>query len=254
MGSYVTEAIVTGARRYGEADRLITLLTLDRGRKSAIAKSARKAKSKFAGSTETFIKAKFELAEGRSLDIVRHAEVISANLALRENWTRLQLAGHVAEIANKMGEEGVPDPQLYHLLDEAISGITEDRIGSVLIFKVGVLSHMGIFPDLGGCVECGKTRATGQVHLDISRDGFLCSDCASERHIYQPVQMEVLYLLHSINRGDGFGDDVSKVAIESAEDVLTVLLQGFLQAGFKTVKAARHARNSSGADTNDDKV
>ncbi len=240
--AYVAEAIVTGARRYGEADRLLTLFTRDRGRIGAIAKSARKPKSSIRGATEPFIRAKFELAEGRSLSIVRSAEILNPNLELREHWTRLQLAGHVAEIANKMSVEGVPDPGLYDLLAKAIEQIGEGRIDAVAKFKVGLLDHLGVFPDLTGCSECNAARVKGNVHLDHSRHGFLCSECAELLHVHYPVPMKVLHCFHSLRAGKDF--DLEDDLLDTADEVLNNLLQGFLQAAFKTVSAAKKARTA----------
>jgi DNA repair protein RecO (recombination protein O) len=242
VASFVTEAIVTGARRYGEADKLVTLLTRARGRLTAIAKSARKPKSSLRGATEPFVRAKFELAEGRSLDIVRQTEIIDAHLGLRGSWRRLQLAGHVAEIANRMGEERFPDPELYDLLSEAIDGISEGVRDAVVRFKVGLLYHMGVFPDLSGCAKCGASRTRGNVHLDMKGHGFLCGSCAKALHVYHPVPMKVLHVLHSYRNGGDSPQAVDESLIDTAEDVLTAMLQAFLQQGFKTSQAARQAR------------
>ena len=45
--SYKTEAIVLRSFRFGEADRVLHLYTLDRGRVGAVAKGVRKTKSRF---------------------------------------------------------------------------------------------------------------------------------------------------------------------------------------------------------------
>lgn len=247
MASFVTEAIVTAARRYGEADRLLTLLTLERGRLSAIAKSARKPKSSLRGATETFVRAKFQLAEGKTLDIVRQAEVIDVHLGLREDWTRLQLAGHVAEIANKMCEERMPDPSLYGLLKAALEGVSGGKMDAVARFKAGLLDHMGVFPDLSGCAKCGAGKSRGDVHLTTVHHGFLCDSCAKNMQVFHPVPMQVLHILHALRNGDEIAvpQTDGPELLASAEDILTTLLQVFLQQGFKTTSAARHARESS---------
>ena len=242
MASFVTDAVVTGARRYGEADRLLTLLTPEHGRIGAIAKSARKAKSSFHGAAEVFVYARFELAEGKSLDIVRHAEVIDPHLRIRESWASLQLAGHVAEIANKMGEEKHPDPDLYRLTLTAMRDIDSGRPDAVLRFKVALLDHMGVFPDLGGCVGCGSVRVKGRVHLNEPQGGFLCDDCAKTAGVYHPVSMQVLHVMHTLRSGGDSPPDIDNETFDLTEDLLTNLLQAFLQAGFKTVPAERQAR------------
>ena len=255
--SFVTDAVVLGAMRYGEADRIITLLTVDHGRLNAIAKSARKPNSSFHASTESFIQGRFELAEGRSLAILRHAEIINPHLKIRDSWSRLQLAGHVCEISAKMGEEKHPDPELYAFTCAALESIDKGDPKAVLIFKVSLLDHMGVFPELGGCVRCESRKAKGQVHLDERAGGFLCADCAKETGCYRPVPMEVLHVLNAVKSSMDV-PDATEDTLDLAEDLLTQLLQAFLQAGFKTVAAARQARSAerertkTSTETNDD--
>jgi DNA repair protein RecO (recombination protein O) len=242
VASYVTDALVTSTRRYGEADRLLILLTPDHGRVGAIAKSARKAKSRLNGATELFVHARIELAEGKSLAIVRQVEVIDPHLGIRESWARLQLAGHVAEIANKMGEENHPDKDLYEITVRAMAEIDQDRRDAVLRFKVALLDHMGVFPDVGGCADCGSGRVKGRVHLDGTRGGFLCDDCAKINGVYHPVSMQVLHLMHALRASAELAPDIDDETLDLTDDLLTNLLQGFIQVGFKTFPAARQAR------------
>jgi DNA repair protein RecO (recombination protein O) len=241
--AYVTDAIVIHARRYGEADRLVTLFTIDKGKISAIANSARKPKSRLRGASEPFVVARFEMAEGKSLDIIRSAEIIDPNLKLRESWKYLQLAGHVAEIANKITVERFPDPDLYGLLIGAIKSICEGEVTAVIQFKADILNHMGVFPDLTGCANCGSGKVKGNVHLDIRGSGFLCDSCASEKHIYHPIGMEVLYILDSIRDGKIPAKSYDRETWNKAEDILTILIQGFMQSNLKTATAARHVRS-----------
>lgn len=251
---------MTLARRYGEADRLLILLTRERGRLSAVAKSARKPKSSLRGATEPFVRARFELAEGRSLAIVRQTEIIDAHLAIRGSWARLQLAGHIAEIANKMGEEHVPDAELYQLVAEALEGINGGLPDAVLRFKTALLDHLGIFPALTGCARCGKGRVKGDVHLDSSRFGFLCSECAGELGLRNPIPMRVLHILHAFRNQQHLLETVDMELLEKADETVTELIQAFLQAGLKTASAARKAfaaerdREKEGSSSADNKT
>jgi DNA repair protein RecO (recombination protein O) len=239
VGSFVTEGIVIGARRYAEADRLIVIFTRDRGKLSAIAKSARKPRSKLRGGTEAFVRANFEFAEGKTLSIVRHAEVISAGLKLRDDWKLLQLAGHISEIAKKLSEEHVPDEEFYELIANAIEKVGEGDIEAVQIFKAKTLEHMGIFPEIGRCMKCGTSKSSGIVHLDLTRDGFLCADCAADTQVYHPVSMKVLHLLRTLYETGSVPDEFSDDDREKADEVMTLLLQGFIQAPFKTWRGAK---------------
>jgi DNA repair protein RecO (recombination protein O) len=244
MASYVTDAIVIHTRRYGEADRLVTLFTHDRGRLTAIAKSSRKPQSRLRGASEPFVVARYEIAEGKSLDIIRSAEIIEPNLGLRDSWTRLQLAGHVAEIAGKITDERFPDPEFYELLSCALKGIADGDSIAVIRFKTLLLDHMGIFPNLTGCSSCGSGKVKGDIHIDVKGYGFLCHDCASESHVYHPVDMKVLYILTALKNRAELSESYEQAALDHTDDVLTILLQAFMQQTLKTVSATKHARTA----------
>lgn len=88
---YSTEAIVLRRDDYGEADRLLTLLTPRSGKMRVMAKGARKTSSRKAGHVELFTRVTLMLARGRLFDIVTQAEAIETHRALREDLQRGQL-------------------------------------------------------------------------------------------------------------------------------------------------------------------
>ncbi|MEK7561678.1 MAG: DNA repair protein RecO, partial [Patescibacteria group bacterium] len=79
MNRYITKGIVLSRTDYGEADRILSFLTIDHGKVRAIAKGVRKSKSKLAGGIELFSVSDLTLIIGRgelntliSTRLVRH--------------------------------------------------------------------------------------------------------------------------------------------------------------------------------------
>ena len=68
MALYHDEGVVLRTAKLGEADRIITLLTRDHGKVRAVAKGVRRAKSRFGGRLEPFMRVDVLIAEGRTLD------------------------------------------------------------------------------------------------------------------------------------------------------------------------------------------
>src|SRR6266498_4774662 len=62
--TYTTEAVVLRSLRFGEADRVLHLYTLDRGRVGAVAKGVRKTKSRFGARLEPLSHAELLLHQG----------------------------------------------------------------------------------------------------------------------------------------------------------------------------------------------
>src|ERR1700737_37777 len=100
-----TEAIVLRSIRYGEADRILHLYTPHRGRISAIAKGARRARSRFGARLEPFFHVRLVLHEGRSeLHTVTSADTVAAHPALREHAATLDAAARACDAVARLFE------------------------------------------------------------------------------------------------------------------------------------------------------
>ena len=71
-----TEAIVLRQQVFGEADRILTLLTPNRGKVAAIAKGVRRISSRKAGHLDLFMRADVLMTIARNLDIIKLAHSI----------------------------------------------------------------------------------------------------------------------------------------------------------------------------------
>src|SRR5574341_1723464 len=109
MPVYKAEGIVLRRVNLGEADRIVTLLTREYGRLSAVAKGARKPKSRFVGRLELFTHLRGLLAQGRTLDVVSQVEVVDPFPAVRTDLGRMSAASFVAEVTDRALPER--DPQ-----------------------------------------------------------------------------------------------------------------------------------------------
>ena len=65
MPAYVDDAVVLRRVDYGEADRVLTVLTREHGKVGVIARGARKARARMAGQTDLFAHSRMQLARGR---------------------------------------------------------------------------------------------------------------------------------------------------------------------------------------------
>src|SRR5947208_1848686 len=78
--SYKTEAVVLRSFRLGEADRVLHLYTLARGRVGAVAKGVRKTKSRFGGRLEPLSHVELVLHQGGGeLQTVTGAELVRSH-------------------------------------------------------------------------------------------------------------------------------------------------------------------------------
>ena len=116
MPGFKTEAIVLRSIRYAEADRVLHLYSEARGRLNAIAKGARRPRSRFGGRLEPFFRLDLVLHEGRGeLATVTGAHTVAAHANLRDErpgarrgGARLRLRAAAAGL--ERGESGRLQP------------------------------------------------------------------------------------------------------------------------------------------------
>ena len=84
-GTFKTEAVVLRSIRYGEADRVLHLYSVDRGRIGAMAKGVRRTRSKMGGRLEPLSRVRLVLRQGRGdLSTVSGVDTVNAHFGLRE--------------------------------------------------------------------------------------------------------------------------------------------------------------------------
>jgi DNA repair protein RecO (recombination protein O) len=161
-GPLRTEAIVLRSIRYGEADRILHLYTPDHGRLSAIAKGARRARSRLGARLEPFLRVQAHLHQGRSeLLTVTGVDTLAAHAGLREHAATLDAASRACDAVTRLFETSDPHPEVFHLLAGELALLSSDpaqaRPGNGLAFRLKLLLAAGIVPQLAACAVCGET-------------------------------------------------------------------------------------------------
>ena len=181
-GVLKTEAIVLRSIRYGEADRILHLYTPDHGKMSAIAKGARRSRSRFGARLEPFFHIRVMLHQGRSdLHTVTGVDTIDPHAALRGSAASLDAAARACDAVARMFETDDPHPEVFALLTNELSllagGPGASGPANALAFRLKLLLAAGIVPQLGACATCGE-----RDHLagfSAAAGGVVCSSCES---------------------------------------------------------------------------
>ena len=173
---YRVSAIVLKRRDQGEADRLLTVLTRDRGKLTLLAKGVRRPASRKAGHIEPFTLVDLLVAKGKSLDLVTQAETSEAHRALREDLWRSTWAYYVAELADAFTVEDDPQALLFELVAETLDRLKrgDDPALSVRYYELHLLGLVGYQPQLFRCVACDALLEPEVNFLSIQRGGALC--------------------------------------------------------------------------------
>ncbi len=188
---YRTEAIVLRRTDFGEADRLLTVYTPDRGKLRLIAKGARKPTSRKSGHVELFSRGQFLVAVGRELDIITQAETLEPFRPLRENLLRTTYAYYVAELADAFTADRDENHPLYDLLDDAFGWLCTAGDGSTELskalplaaryYELHLLGLVGYQPQLFVCGGCKKRLEPEVSYLSAAEGSVFCRRCAHDR-------------------------------------------------------------------------
>ncbi len=167
------------ARPLGEADRIVTLFSSDSGKLDAVAKGVRRARSHLAGRLEFGNECELQMHRGRSLDVIVHADIITAPWQALVEPDRFATAQLVAELIDAFCEPELAMPDVYALLSGALSAIAATGNPRALVarFSLRLLAALGIEPPLDTCVRCARLFDDGVAFLDSEMGGFACSTC-----------------------------------------------------------------------------
>src|SRR5207249_1921142 len=184
--TYKTEAVVLRSFRFGEADRVLHLYTLARGRVGAVAKGIRKTKSRFGARLEPLSHVELMLHEGSGdLQTVTGVELLHSHRAAREQRYRLGVGLVGAEAMLRLFTEQEANPRAFQALTrflELLDGLAplEGRPALdplALSFQLKLLWLSGYLPHLTSCAECGAD-AEALVGYSAKAGGAVCRACA----------------------------------------------------------------------------
>ena len=203
MKNLRTEGLVIRSGNYGEADKLLTILTPEAGKIPSIARGACKTKSKLAACVQLFIRGEFLFYMGKTLATVTQAEIKNSFYSLREDLFKYSYGQYFCELSGKLLEEKVPSPEIYWLLLSAFKALEEGEGDMEVLarsFELKLLSLSGYQPHLEGCLACGGEAPS--YRLDYREGGLLCSRCTSSQGHSLKISLGVRSLLKKLITSD----------------------------------------------------
>lgn len=188
---------------WGEADRILTLYTREQGKVRAIAKGARRIRSRKAGHLEPFTRVVLQLAKGRDLLIITQADTLEPYLAIGADLEKTGYASYVMELLDRFTYENESENYpVFVLLTEVLGRIANEADSWLAIryFEVQLLDHLGYRPQLHRCANCGKEIQPENQYFSPSAGGVLCPVCGKGRPDVWPISMAVLRLMRHFQR------------------------------------------------------
>ena len=186
-------------RKFAESDLIVTLFTDKWGKRTAIAKQARRLSSRIGGVFDLLNQVEVVFYEKPGLDLISQGSLIQGFLGLKSNLKTVSVALSVGRLLNRLLPPCQPERQVYALfslflkmLDSGDVPMDQLRIA----FTMKVLTLLGHRPHLNSCLNCDAT--TDSFSFIAHRGGVLCSKCSQGRGI--PVSRGLLLSLESLLR------------------------------------------------------
>jgi len=189
---------------YKESDRMISILTQDRGVISACAPGAAKGTSPYSYSTQPMMLCDFVLSKTRDYFYLRDAEIIEAFQAVQEDIERLTASAHMLEIASDVCVDQESCREIYPLLMHALYALTKkekDYRLIVSVFEWKVPCVLGFSSDMSMC-DCGELNSREYGAFSFSNCRLycrkpLCMKKAGNYQLLSPGAVDALVYIYA---------------------------------------------------------
>ena len=173
-----TDAIVLRTYNLAEADRIAVCLTRSAGLVRAVAKGARRMKSRFGAALEPFtlIRLAFYEKENRDLVSISNAEILKSHFNLASEPEASEVLAYMGELVAEFAPPHEANEKLFRMVAACVEALETSRGSSRLVlryFEVWLLRLAGLFPDVRSCTECGA---------GLNEDNTACLDVEVNPH------------------------------------------------------------------------
>ena len=237
--SYRTPAVVLRSLRLGEADRILHLYTLERGRVGAVAKGIRRTKSRFGARLEPLSQVELQLHQGSGeLQTVTGVDLVRPHAVARSDPYRLNVGLIGAEAMLRLYTNEEQSERAFTALTRFLDALDELPAQSgrpaldplALSFQLKLLWLSGYLPHLTSCAECGA-EGVPLVGYSPRAGGAVCGGCGAGALSLTPAGIAGIEELLRRPLGEAQGAELTERA---ARDALGVIAASYeYHGGFR---------------------
>jgi DNA repair protein RecO (recombination protein O) len=193
-----TTAIVLRTIEFSETSLIVTLLTRQFGRVSALAKGARRPKGPFEGSLDLLAVCRVVVIRktNDTLDLLTEAKLHRRFRGGERSLERLYGGYYVADMLRQfLSDDHDPHPDVYDLAIQTLQQIdgTGDVASSLAFFDAQLLRMLGHAPGTDRCTDCGgEVAPTARVAFALLAGGIVCRGCRPRQRQTISVRQTVI--------------------------------------------------------------
>lgn len=176
----------------GEADRIASVLTAERGRIEVRIPQARRSRKRFGG-LDLFVLATVSFVPGRRVPKLAGAVIERSFEGIRSDIERLALAGYAAELLRRAAPEEQAAPELMRLAEAALASLDVEAGSGVggqgwaRAFELKLLHCLGVRPSLRRDAASGESLGAGPLRWSVRLGGVLSEESFDEDPMAQRI-------------------------------------------------------------------
>ena len=244
-----TQGLVLRETNYKEADKILTVLTREGGKRTVKARGCRKKSSPLAASAQLLVWSDMTLFEYRDHLTLNEGSSLEQFWGVREDIEKLALGSYFAEAAEAVAEEGVPNPGLLSLVLNSLYVLDKLHKPLALVkaaFELKLLCLSGYEPLLDACAVCGAAEPD-EPRLNLSEGVLHCARCRSGvgDGVSMPLDRGSLAAMRHVACGDPkrlFSFSVGPESLRLLEGACEAFLMTQLERGFRTLDFYKQLR------------
>ncbi|MDE6597141.1 MAG: DNA repair protein RecO [Clostridia bacterium] len=177
----VVNAVMLRSVDYNENDKILTLLTAERGKITAGIKGVKKAAAKLKFAAQPFCFAEYVLASRGDKYTVINASESESFYDLRTDINKFYAASAACEAANALTFEGDECREIFYELVKALSEMcSDDECLALIRFLLFALKQSGYGISADKCISCGADLVgEDRLRFDMDAGAFTCADCGT---------------------------------------------------------------------------
>lgn len=204
MERTVVRGIVLRSVDTKESDKILTVLTAEKGKIPVVAKGARSRRSRVTAATQLLAYAEFTLSESHGWQYLTEAGTLELFDGVRRDVELLSLGSYFAELTEAVAYEESEAGNILSLLLNALYALGTLRRPPELVraaFELKLMSLIGFEPLLEACAVCGE-RDPAQPVLDLQGGVLRCRTCGVGGGGYAPLTAGALAAMRHVLYGD----------------------------------------------------
>lgn len=245
MGVVKTSGIVLKTTKYGESSLIVTILTRDFGRISAIANNVRTKKSALIGGLQLFAYSEIVTYKAKSKNGLYHLNemnVLESFSGLRYDLDKMAYASYFAEVALAATGEESPDEEILRLLLNVLYALdrgleSPEKIKAVFLWRLAMES--GFMPLLDGCAKCHSAEICA---IDVAEGVALCENCKGENPGISPGLAKVINYISSADSKKLFSFSAGEESLAYISSLGDAYISAQLDREFKTLEYLRNIK------------